>query len=263
MASVAYPHPGFLNPVPKHSLHKPLPFDLRSSLFALRARETSQSPLKWPIHHPRQIERITVPNSYGEKLVGLLHETGSKEVVVLCHGFRASKDHEIMRNLAGALTREGISAVRFDFAGNGESEGSFQYGNYQREADDLHAVVLYFLRSNRVVKAILGHSKGGNVVLLYASRYHDVPIVVNVSGRYDLNKGIEERVGKGFIERIKKDGFIDVNGKKGNLVAQLISLELLAGKDQYRITEESLMDRLSTDMHAACLSIEKSCRSET
>ncbi|KAK9131168.1 hypothetical protein Sjap_011655 [Stephania japonica] len=189
------------------------------------------------------IERIAVVNNHGEKLLGSLHETGSKEVVVLCHGFRASKDHEIMQNLAGAITREGISAVRFDFTGNGESEGSFQYGNYQREADDLHAVVLYFLGLNRVVKAILGHSKGGNVVLLYASRYHDVPIVVNVSGRYDLKKGIEERIGKGFMERIKKEGFIDVKGK-----------------DQYRITEESLMDRLSTDMHAACLSIEKNCR---
>lgn len=41
-----------------------------------------------------------------------------------------------------------------------ESEGSFQYGNYWREADDLRAVVQYFCGANHAVGAILGHSKG-------------------------------------------------------------------------------------------------------
>ena len=41
-----------------------------------------------------------------------------------------------------------------------ESEGTFQYGNYRREADDLHSVIQHFRESNRVTRAILGHSKG-------------------------------------------------------------------------------------------------------
>lgn len=41
-----------------------------------------------------------------------------------------------------------------------ESEGSFEYGNYKREADDLHAVVQHFAAANRVIGGILGHSKG-------------------------------------------------------------------------------------------------------
>jgi flagellar basal body rod protein FlgF len=56
------------------------------------------------------------------------------------------------------------------------------------------------------------------VVLLYASKYHDIHTVVNVSGRYDLTKGIEERLGKDFMRRIKEDGFFDVQDKKGNLL---------------------------------------------
>lgn len=36
-----------------------------------------------------------------------------------------------------------------------------------------------------------GHSKGGNVVLLYASKYDDVPYVVNVSGRGDMKRGVK------------------------------------------------------------------------
>lgn len=54
------------------------------------------------------------------------------------------------------------------------------------------------------------------MVLLYASRYHDIHTVINVSGRYDLKKGIEERLGKEFMDRIKKDGFVDIKNKKGN-----------------------------------------------
>ncbi|TYG64200.1 hypothetical protein ES288_D06G089400v1 [Gossypium darwinii] len=101
------------------------------------------------------------------------------------------QDYNTMTNLAAALEIEGISVFRFDFAGNGESEGSFQYGNYYREADDLHAVIQHFSGESHVVSAILGHSKGG-------------------------------------IE--------------------------------YRVTEEALMDRLRTDMHEACLKIDKECR---
>ncbi|XVE54072.1 hypothetical protein DITRI_Ditri03aG0052600 [Diplodiscus trichospermus] len=191
-------------------------------------------------------QRVIIPNKQGEKLVGLLHETGSKEIVILCHGFRSSKDYNTMVNLAAALEKEGISVFRFDFAGNGESEGSFQYGNYSLEADDLHAVVQHFSGGNRVVGAILGHSKGGNVVLLYASKYQDIHIVVNVSGRYNLKRGISERLGEDFMEKIKMDGYFDVKNKAGDV--------------EYRVTEESLMERLRTDMHGACLKIDKECR---
>ena len=33
-------------------------------------------------------------NKHGENLVGLLHHAGSNKVVVLCHGFTASKVRE-------------------------------------------------------------------------------------------------------------------------------------------------------------------------
>ncbi|MCH81986.1 hypothetical protein A2U01_0002781, partial [Trifolium medium] len=112
-----------------------------------------------------------------------------------------------MVNLAAALEKDGISAFRFDFAGNGESEGSFQYGNYYREVEDLRAIVQHFREKKYVITAIVGHSKvsgesvvfrrfagnvafcrfvGGNVVLLYASKFKDIDTVVNISGRFNL-----------------------------------------------------------------------------
>jgi len=35
--------------------------------------------------------KVIIPNKYGEKLVGVLHETESPEIVILCHGFRSTK----------------------------------------------------------------------------------------------------------------------------------------------------------------------------
>nr|GMD45930.1 putative esterase [Ipomoea batatas] len=128
-----------------------------------------------------QHKKVVVVNNHGEKLVGILHETGSKELVIVCHGFKSSKDRIPMVNLAAAFEKGGISAFRFDFAGNGESEGSFQYGNYHREADDLHTVVEHFRQNGRFITAIIGHSKGGNAVLLYASKYRDIRIYLQSS----------------------------------------------------------------------------------
>ncbi|PIA42961.1 hypothetical protein AQUCO_02000425v1 [Aquilegia coerulea] len=190
--------------------------------------------------------RITIVNKYGEKLVGVLHETCSIELVILCHGFRSSKECTSLVSIASALANKGISAFRFDFSGNGESEGSFQYGNYHKDADDLRAVVLHFIRDNHVIRAIVGHSKGGNAVLIYAARYHDVHTVVNISGRFNLKRGIEGRLGKDFMQRIKKDGYIDVKNMKGKIV--------------YRVTRESMVDRLTTDVGPACLLIDNKCR---
>ncbi|KAJ6802016.1 uncharacterized protein M6B38_193095 [Iris pallida] len=149
---------------------------------------TSSEPERTPVVSE---QRLVVENKYGEKLVGVLHSTGSKEVVVLCHGFRSTKEDKVMTNLVAALTTNGISAFHFDFSGNGESEGVFEFGNYRKEAEDLHVVV--YLSKIHEIGAILGHSKGGNVVLLYASMYHDVGTVINVSGRFALDRGIKER----------------------------------------------------------------------
>ncbi|XP_042456481.1 uncharacterized protein LOC122041021 isoform X2 [Zingiber officinale] len=191
-------------------------------------------------------QRFVITNNYGEKLVAVLHETGSKKLVILCHGFRATKDDQIVLNLSDAITSKDISVVRFDFSGNGDSEGTFEYGNYWKEVEDLHSVLLYFSEKDYETSAVVGHSKGGDVVLLYASKYADAHTVINLSGRFDLKRGIENVLGEDYLQRIKIDGFIDVMDKNG--------------KFAFRVTEQSLMDRLNIDMHAACLSIDKKCR---
>ena len=191
-------------------------------------------------------EKIVIRNRYGEKLLGVLHEAGSKDVVVLCHGFRSSKDSRTILSLANALASEKISIFRFDFSGNGESEGTFEYGNYYKEVDDLRDVILHFKKHKRGTRAIAGHSKGGNVVILYASMYHDIYKIINLSGRFNLERGIGDRFGDDYMERINQHGFIDVEDKTGRII--------------YRVTTGSLMDRLKTDMQSAYTSIDPNCR---
>jgi alpha/beta superfamily hydrolase len=185
-------------------------------------------------------EKVVITNSYGEKLVGVLHEAGSKDIVVLCHGFRSSKESRTIMSLTDALTSEKISVFRFDFSGNGESEGAFQYGNYYKEVEDLHVVIQHLKDQKRDTRAIAGHSKGGDVVIIYASMYRDVSRIINMSGRFDLKRGIGDRLGNDYMQMINQHGFIDVG--------------------LYRVTKESLMDRLKIDMQSACMSIDPSCR---
>ncbi|XP_076937229.1 putative uncharacterized protein YDL057W [Bidens hawaiensis] len=190
-------------------------------------------------------QKIVIENNYGEKLVGLLHETGSKEIVIVCHGFHFTKEYSMMVDFCSALEKHGISSFRFDFSGNGESEGLPQRA-FRKEIDDLKAVIQHFTQANRVVSAIIGHSKGGTVVVLYASLYQDIRTVISVSGRYNMHSGLEDRLGKNYMERAKKEGFIDIKSKKGQAL--------------YRVTEESLMEWMNTNMHEACLKVDQDCR---
>jgi uncharacterized protein len=190
-------------------------------------------------------EKIILENNSGEKLSGILQDAGSNELVILCHGFRSSKESKTISHLGDALASKGISSFRFDFSGNGESEGNFEYGNYYKEVEDLRTMVHFFKEQNRDVTAILGHSKGGNVVLLYALKYRDIYSVVNLAGRFDSKGGIKERLGEDYMERIRGGGFLDVKDKFGKV---------------YRVTEASLMERIGIDMRATCLSLDQSCR---
>ncbi|KAL6540864.1 hypothetical protein OROMI_024747 [Orobanche minor] len=85
--------------------------------------------------------------------------------------FIMSKESRIIVDLATTFEREGISAFRFDFSGNGESEGSFQFANYFGEVEELRSVVEHFVGLNRSTLAVLGHSKGIKINLTLVSLF--------------------------------------------------------------------------------------------
>jgi len=63
-------------------------------------------------------------------------------------------------------------------------------------------------------------SAGANAALLYASKYHDTKTIVNLSGSHDLKVGLENRFGKDFMERLGREGFIELKAESaGNSAA--------------------------------------------
>jgi len=66
-----------------------------------------------------QQKGIKIANNNGEQLAGILHETISVRIVILCHDFQSTKENNTMVNLAVALGKEGTTAFHFDFSGNG------------------------------------------------------------------------------------------------------------------------------------------------
>lgn len=88
---------------------------------------------------------------------------------------------------------------------------------------------------------------------------------------------MERRLGKNFLEKLKKDGYIDAKTGSGNdllpftLLPDLFYLDvssfitqcysqIFIGEIDFRVTEECMKERLNTNMHELCNLIDKECR---
>lgn len=114
------------------------------------------------------------------------------KVAILCPGIYATKEHPLLLAISEVLP---VNAIRFDFHGNGESEGDedWSLGGYLEEAkDDLHAVRDAAASFGLEVVCLIGHSRAATTVLLHAAIFDDVPLVVSLAGRYDLRQGLEK-----------------------------------------------------------------------
>ncbi len=74
--------------------------------------------------------------------------------------------------VAHELSRLGIPCVTFDFPGQGASIGTFEYGGYQHQVDDLQCVLDNLeTRYNYSARTLLGHSMGGMWIDYMGYRY--------------------------------------------------------------------------------------------
>lgn len=90
----------------------------------------------------------------------------------------------VMGQLAGQLADAGYLVVRYDKRGVGQSGGRAESAALSDYADDVVSVVKW-LREQKDVDdkrvAVVGHSEGGSVALLAASRTGDIKAVVSIS----------------------------------------------------------------------------------
>ena len=132
-----------------------------------------------------------IRNQSGEKLDYAFHRgnAASKRIAVLGHGVTGNKDRPLVTALAHALAAEGFNALRFSYAGNGDSEGRFEDATISKEVEDLGAV-LDALDGYAVCYA--GHSMGGAVGALRASEDARIRALISLAGMVDT-KGFAQR----------------------------------------------------------------------
>ena len=96
----------------------------------------------------------------GEEISAVHHETDSNKWIFFCHGFGSNKEGSYEARAERAVD-EGFNAVRFDFRGNGESDGAFEEQHLSDKIGDLKACVEHF-RPEKIF--LFGMSFGGKVV---------------------------------------------------------------------------------------------------
>lgn len=97
----------------------------------------------------------------GEKISAVHHEASSNKWIFFCHGYGTDKSGSY-RERAEKAVEEGFNAVRFDFRGNGESDGEFIDQSLSSRIKDLQACIDFF---NPEKIFLFGMSFGGKVVL--------------------------------------------------------------------------------------------------
>ena len=93
----------------------------------------------------------------------------------------ATKDGIKHRQLAESLAERGLTALRFDFAGRGESDGDVFDLSYTHEVEDLRAAIAFLVGRGIERLAIFGSSMGGSVALLAAAQEQRVEAVATVA----------------------------------------------------------------------------------
>jgi hypothetical protein len=128
-----------------------------------------------------KIETVSF-QSEGQRISGILHlpEQKNPRCVIASHGLLSSKNSKKYIALGERISKEGITMLRFDFRGIGESEGRIEDDTVSSRIVDLSSAI-DFIRSrpdlgNRI--GLVGSSLGGFISLIKASMDKEIRAVV-------------------------------------------------------------------------------------
>lgn len=164
-------------------------------------------------------EIVTFRNAREQKLVGILHRPATQPdaAVVLCHGMESSKESEKITALSRRMADRGILALRFDFAGNGASEGKFEEMTYSGEVEDLRAAYDFVLQYEPKKVGVFGSSMGGAVAVLFAGQEQTVAALVTLAAPVHPEKIRERLLSPEETRRWRTQGYIMYHEKRLNV----------------------------------------------
>ena len=132
--------------------------------------------------------KFTIPSRRGEPLSALVDlpvDGAPTAFALLAHCFTCTKNYTGLYHLSRALTAEGIGVLRFDFAGLGESGGAFADTSLLSNVEDLVAAADFLGERFEAPKLLIGHSLGGQAVLMAAPAIPSAAAVVTLAAPAD------------------------------------------------------------------------------
>ena len=116
-------------------------------------------------------QTLNIQGDHG-KLAAVLHAPSGKEtypLVLILHGFNASKEMYLLTELSNQLNKRGIGTLLFDFNGHGQSEGSFLDMTIPNELEDARRVYAAASRLPHISSiSAVGHSQGAVITAMLA-----------------------------------------------------------------------------------------------
>ena len=182
------------------------------------------------------MQKVSFKNSVGLTLVGILQvpQNPRKMAVVIAHGFTGHKDANFIPELASHLQSQDFMVLRFDFSGNGESEGKFEEGTWTQFADDLHSAINFLRNIHHGPVAVIGFSMGGAVSIITYSKYKNFDKLVLIAPAI---KPASDRFLKMAWASIKEKGYVefeDIKGRKWRL-----NKDYFEDRERYNLLELS------------------------
>ncbi len=153
------------------------------------------------------MQRVTFRNHEGENLIGDLYlpENNPKMGVVFGHCFTCSRHTRVLIESCEELYKNGIAALRFDFSGNGQSEGGFTETTYSKHINEM-VLAVELLKHYGIEKiGLAGHSMGAAISLLTAAQLPDVSAICTLAGRYS-GLDISGLLGGSYKEQLQQTG---------------------------------------------------------
>ena len=139
----------------------------------------------------------------------LTKNPSTSDTILLCHGMFDTKNSKINQILLEGL-KNTWSVLRFDFEGNGESSGEWDYAGYEREVRNIADLIEYSEKHYNIkIVAVIGHSKAGADVMIAASRKNLIKnkdcCFISMGGRLTFGKP-EKRFSKEELVKCEKEG---------------------------------------------------------
>lgn len=213
-----------------------------------------QEPVK---PYPYYEEEVTFKNDKANiTLAGTLtlpKKEGNYPAVILITGSHAqNRDEEILGHkpflvLADYLTRNGFAVLRFDDRGVGGSEGEFTKATISDFVTDAEAAFNYLMTRkeiNHKKTGFLGHSEGGIVAPIAATRNNNVAFIITLAG--PGISGVEQMVLQNYMIG-KSNGLPEEDlTKLGRITRELYSIAI--AENDIKIRKKAVYDYLHKEM---------------